>query len=133
MNPAAAAALLRTLRENYANHQIGFIFGFLDDKDSIEILRILKPIVSRAWAVSIDAPRGNTATQVAGQLRAAGIEPVATDVPSAWEEARKWSSDEPDRLICVTGSLYLKQMLGSTGCILDTAVPPYGYDRETGS
>ena len=116
-NPAAARALLKTLRENYAKHQIGFIFGFLEDKDSIEFVRVLKPLVSRAWAVSIDAPRGTTAVQTAGQIRAAGVEPTSAEVAAAWNLARDWALAEPDRLICITGSLYLSQMLASAVCI----------------
>ncbi|HSR87770.1 MAG TPA: folylpolyglutamate synthase/dihydrofolate synthase family protein [Pontiella sp.] len=115
-NPSAARALLKTLKENYAKHQIGFIFGFLEDKDSIEFVRILKPLVSKAWAVSINAPRGITATQVAGQIRAAGVEPRSADMLSAWNLAREWAAAGPDRLICITGSLYLRQMLALAGC-----------------
>ena len=63
-----------------------------------------------------------TATQVAGQIRAAGIEPTSADVSSAWKQAREWAAVEPDRLICITGSLYLNQMLALAGCIKKTAV-----------
>jgi dihydrofolate synthase/folylpolyglutamate synthase len=115
-NPAAARALFSTLKENCKKHQIGFIFGFLEDKESIEFVRILKPLVSKAWAVSIDAPRGMAAIQVAGQIRAAGVEPTSAEISSAWKQAREWAAAEPDRLICITGSLYLQQMLTSAGC-----------------
>ena len=52
------------------------IFGFLEDKDAVEFVRILKPLVSKAWAAA-----------------------------------------EPDCLVCITGSLYMKQMLLKGGCI----------------
>jgi dihydrofolate synthase/folylpolyglutamate synthase len=116
-NPAAARALVKTLKETYPRHRIGFIFGFLDDKDSVEFVRILKPLVSQAWAVSIDSLRGTTAEQAAGQIRAAGLESASADVSVAWNLARDWAVAEPDRLVVITGSLYLKKMLASAGCV----------------
>ena len=44
------------------------------------------------------------------------VEPASAEVSSAWEQARDWAAAEPDRLICITGSLYLQQMLASAGC-----------------
>jgi dihydrofolate synthase/folylpolyglutamate synthase len=116
-NPAAARALVKTLKETYPRHRIGFIFGFLDDKDTVEFVRILKPLVSQAWAVSIDSLRGTTAEQAAGQIRAAGLESASADVSVAWNLARDWAVAEPDRLVVITGSLYLKKMLASAGCV----------------
>lgn len=110
-NPSAGRALAKTLKELYPRKQIGFIFGFLDDKESIEFLRTVKPFVSKAWTVGIDAPRGTTAEQAAMQCTAAGIHAESADSSSVWNSARAWAS-EPDRLIVITGSLYLKQALG---------------------
>ena len=115
-NPSAARALVKTLKETYPRHRIGFIFGFLEDKDSIEFVRILKPLVSTAWAVSIDAPRGTTAEQTAAQIWAAGLEVTSADISFAWNQARDWAAAEPGRLVVITGSLYLKQMLVLAGC-----------------
>ncbi len=115
-NPSAARALFKTLKEFYPKHRIGFIFGFLDDKDSVEFVRMLKPLVARAWAVSIDAPRGTTAGHAAAQIRAAGLEATSAEVSVVWNQAREWAVAEPDRLVVVTGSLYLKHMLAVAGC-----------------
>jgi len=116
-NPSAARALVKTLKEAYPKHRIGFIFGFLEDKDSIEFVRILKPLVSKVWAVSIDAPRGTTAEQTAAQIWAAGLEVTSADISAVWNQARDWAVAEPDRMVVITGSLYLKQMLANSGCI----------------
>jgi len=115
-NPSAARALVKTLKENHPKHQVGLIFGFLDDKDSVEFLRILKPLVKKAWAIAIDAPRGMTAQQSKTQASAAGIDAEAVDVATAWANAREWGS-EPGRLVVIAGSLYLKQMLSDAGCL----------------
>ncbi len=115
-NPSAARALIRTLKENYPKHQVGFIFGFLDDKDSVEFLRILKPLVSKAWTIAIDAPRGTTAEHAAAQARVAGIHATPAEVSVAWNAARDWAA-ESDRLVVIAGSLYLKQMLQSVASL----------------
>lgn len=116
-NPSAARALVKTLKENYREHQIGFVFGFLDDKDSVEFLRILKPLVTSAWSIPVEAPRGSGAEYAAAQARAAGFDATALPVFEAWNAARKWASEEPARLVVVTGSLYLKKMLAESGCL----------------
>lgn len=109
-NPSAGRALAGTLKELYPKRQIGFIFGFLDDKDSGGFLRELRPLVSRAWTVSIEAPRGTTAEEAAVRCRAAGIDAEPLGISSAWKAACNWAAD-PDRLVVITGSLYLKQMM----------------------
>ncbi len=110
-NPSAARALVKTLRENYSRHQIGFVFGFLDDKESVEFLREIRPLVSAAWTVPIDAPRGTSAEHAAAQCQVAGFTAEVASVADALYAAKAWAS-EPNRLIVITGSLYLKQMLG---------------------
>ncbi|MBN2704771.1 MAG: bifunctional folylpolyglutamate synthase/dihydrofolate synthase [Pontiellaceae bacterium] len=113
-NPSGARALIKTFKENYPKHQIGFIFGFLADKDAVEFLRILKPRVTAAWTIPIVADRGTTAEQSAAQAGVAGISAEPLSVADAWNAARSWASVSPDRLICITGSLYLKQMLSTS-------------------
>ncbi|VGO15934.1 Folylpolyglutamate synthase [Pontiella desulfatans] len=110
-NPSAARALAKTLRELHSGKQIGFIFGFLEDKESVEFLRELKPLASKVWTLPIDAPRGITAEQAAVQCRVAGLEATPAGPSTAWDSAREWASADPDRLIVITGSLYLKQAL----------------------
>ncbi len=109
-NPSAARALAKTLMENYPKDQVGFVLGFLDDKDAVEFLREIKPLASKAWTVPIDGPRGTTAEQSATQCRIAGMEATPSEVSRAWDSARDWAGAEPDRLVVVTGSLYLAQL-----------------------
>ena len=111
-NPSAGKALAKTIKENYPKYKVGFILGFLDDKDTVEFLREIKPLVSKAWTIPIDASRGTTAEHSAFQCEVAGIEATPSNVSGAWSSAREWATDEPNRLMVVTGSLYLKQMLG---------------------
>ena len=116
-NPSAARALVKTLKELYPRQPIGFILGFLDDKETVEFLREIKPLISKAWTIPIDAPRGTTAEATAEQARVAGIEAEPSSVSKVWKIAREWATAEPNRLIVVTGSLYLKQILRESGCL----------------
>ncbi|MDF7809442.1 bifunctional folylpolyglutamate synthase/dihydrofolate synthase [Pontiellaceae bacterium B12219] len=116
-NPSAGRAMAKTLSELYSRRQIGFIFGFLDDKDAVEFLRPIKPFVSKAWTIGIDAPRGTTAEQAALQCHVAGINAEPVDVSTGWNAARDWASAEPNRLVVITGSLYLKQVLADADCL----------------
>ena len=115
-NPAAARALAQTLREAYPRHQVGFILGFLDDKEQVGFLREIAPLVSKAWTIPIDAPRGCDAPASAAAARAAGIDAEARTASEAWKAARAWAAEAPGRVVCATGSLYLRQMLAAAGC-----------------
>lgn len=112
-NPSAARALVKTVKEVYPKHQVGFILGFLDDKESVEFLREIKPLVSAAWTIPIDAPRGTTAEASSRECRVAGIEAMPSDMFNAWNTAQEWAIAEADRIVVITGSLYLKQQLQS--------------------
>jgi len=110
-NPSAGRALAKTLKELYPKHQIGFILGFLDDKDIVEFIREIRPLVSTAWTVSIAAQRGTSAEESASRCKVAGIDATPSEVSNAWNSAREWASQESNRLVVITGSLYLKQGL----------------------
>ncbi len=111
-NPSAARALVKTLKENYPKHQVGFLLGFLKDKNTEEFLRAIRPLASKAWTIPIDAPRGTTAEHSAAQAQLAGIIAVPGSVSNGLSAAREWASAEPRRLVCITGSLYLVEAVG---------------------
>lgn len=110
-NPSAARAVVQTLKENYPKRPVGFILGFLDDKDAVEVLRTLKPRVSKAWTISIHASRGTSAEHAAAQCRTAGFDAEPLPAASALKSACEWASEEPGRMVVIAGSLYMKQML----------------------
>lgn len=111
-NPSAGKALAESLREAFPKHEFGFVFGFLDDKESVGFLRELKPLVKKAWTVGIDAPRGATAEASSLQCQVAGISAAPSECAAVLPGAKAWAAAEPDRLLVLTGSLYLKQSLG---------------------
>jgi dihydrofolate synthase/folylpolyglutamate synthase len=110
-NPSAGRALAKTLKELYPKHQIGFVFGFLEDKESVEFLREIKPHVHKAWTMPIDAPRGTTAEGAAIQCKVAGMEAEPMPAAGVLEVAKAWALSGSNRIVVITGSLYLKQCL----------------------
>jgi dihydrofolate synthase/folylpolyglutamate synthase len=116
-NPSGGRALAKTLKELYPKMQIGFICGFLDDKDAVGFLRAIKPVVSKTWTVTINAPRGTSALHAAGQCQVAGIAAEPLEAVQAWQAAREWAAEEPNRMVVIAGSLYLKQMLAEAGLL----------------
>ena len=111
-NPSAGKALAGTLKEAYPKHEFGFVFGFLDDKEVVGFLRELKPLVRKAWTVGINAPRGNSAEASSLQCDVAGISADPVGVAEVLAVARGWAVGGVDRVLVLTGSLYLKQALG---------------------
>lgn len=113
-NPSGAQALVKTLKEVFPGRQVGFILGFLGDKDAAGFLRAIKPVAAKAWTVPIDAERGTSAEHAAAQARAVGIEAAPAGVAAAWDAALEWAAG-PDRMVVVAGSLYLTQALRNSG------------------
>lgn len=113
-NPSGAQALVKTLKEVFPGRQVGFILGFLGDKDAAGFLRAIKPVAAKAWTVPIDAERGTSAEHAAAQARAVGIEAAPAGVAAAWDAALEWAAG-PDRMVVVAGSLYLTQALRNAG------------------
>jgi dihydrofolate synthase / folylpolyglutamate synthase len=110
-NPSAARALVKTLRQDYAGCEVGFVLGMLEDKDRSAFLQALLPITHRAWTISIEGARGMSGEKLAMAARMVGMEAEALSVADALEAASQWACAADDRIICITGSLYLKQLL----------------------
>lgn len=110
-NPSGARALLGALKENYSKSQIGFIFGFLGDKDVEGYLNVLRSVITRAWTVSLGGLRGASAENIAATAGRIGVTAVPVAILDAFSQAKAWAQEEPLRIICICGSLHLKQAL----------------------
>jgi len=109
-NPAAAQALVQTLRELYPKYQIGFILGFLEDKDINGFFKTISSEVSTAWLVDLDEERSLDAAFLLLQAKLTGFQAVSSSPSKVLKEASVWLNQEPNRLLCITGSLYLKKL-----------------------
>lgn len=96
-NPPAARALAASLTGTYE-----LIFGACADKDVDEVLSILRPFVSKGYAVKTTNPRSLSSAALAEKMNAAGIRTIGC---RSLAEALTLSAASPRTLIC--GSLFL--------------------------
>ena len=105
-NPPAAAALAKTLDEEFPGRRLPLVAGFCGDKDVTQVLRTLAPHVSRGFAVRTNNPRSLSAEDAAAKMRDAGIpaEPCGS-LEDALSKAGKGTDHDAPTLVC--GSLFL--------------------------
>lgn len=105
-NPAGAWALRSTLSAGYPERSLTFIFGAMRDKAIGEMAEILFPLAQRVIATRADNPRSATPGEIR-QAAARTSTPIeeAADVAFAIRLAR--SSDRPDTVVVITGSIYI--------------------------
>ncbi len=99
-NPPAARALSEAISEEYSNARFNLIFGACGDKDAKEVIAILRPHLTKAFAVKTNNPRSLSSHETVELIREVGLDAVACD---SLEEAIDKSSGAT--LIC--GSLFL--------------------------
>lgn len=107
-NWASAAALVRTLAENFQPRLRTLIFSASRDKDVPGMLRTLLPhfetvILTRAQN-SARSMTPEELQRIVRSLSGRGVHAV-DDPQQAWRLARRWS--EPTDLICIAGSIFI--------------------------
>ncbi len=100
-NPPAARALVQSLKEDNLT-KLNLIAGFCGDKAVDEVLQILQPFISHAYAIQTNNPRSLTAEETAAKMTAANI-PCVDAMPSL--SAALSAAKNSPTLIC--GSLFL--------------------------
>ncbi|MGB1239021.1 MAG: bifunctional folylpolyglutamate synthase/dihydrofolate synthase, partial [Pseudomonadales bacterium] len=63
-NPQSAAYLARSLGEHSVQRDVQIVLGVLADKDSVALVEALKPLVAHWHLVTLNVPRGQSATQL---------------------------------------------------------------------
>lgn len=102
-NPPAARALAEALATRPGDaRERALIFGACGDKDVAEVLEILRPHVSRGYAVKTNNPRSLSSVELAAKMVAGGI---PTEPCVSLAEALDRTAGAPQTLIC--GSLFL--------------------------
>ena len=110
-NVAAARALIALLQAYYAGWQIGFVLGFLKDKDMGGYLKTIASQATKIWGVTLYAHRGAQAEEIQQVASALGVEVVPLELTKAWGEAFTWARGAEKRVIVVAGSLHLAEAL----------------------
>ena len=105
-NPPAAAALAKTLGEEFPDRRLPLVAGFCGDKDVAQVLHTLAPHISRGFAVRTNNPRSLSAEETAAKMREAGIpaEPCGS-LEDALSKSGKGTDPDTPALVC--GSLFL--------------------------
>ena len=107
-NPCAAEALVGALKAAKAARGVRLVCGMCADKDPASFLRILAPVVGKAWCVPITNPRGLPPEKLAAFARGAGLREVrACATLAEGRAAARADAEEADRPVLVTGSLFL--------------------------
>lgn len=135
-NPPAARSLAEALTlefssfavrregtaENFA--PLHLIAGFCGDKDALEVLKILKPFVSRGFAVRTNNPRSLSAEATSTLMNEAGIPavPCASLRQAIDNVDQSLVTSAPTALIC--GSLFL-----AGEAIVELGAYPWGTPR----
>ena len=104
-NPAAAEALVRSLREAFAWDRLHLVIAVFANKDLAGIAERLAPLADRAYAAQTASVRARPAEDIAAALAVEGVAAQTfASVASALDAAR--AQAHPTDLILVTGSLY---------------------------
>ena len=104
-NPAAAAQLAQTWRDEYRDENATLILGMLADKDAAGVVAALLPIASRIICIPVRSPRGLPAADLARIIREKSQSSpvsVAENLAAALAEAERDGAR-----ILVAGSLFL--------------------------
>ncbi len=125
-NPEGARAIRQALKACRIRPPLGLVAGFCGDKDALGHLRILAPVVKRAWAVPVPNPRTLTPEQTAGVMRMAGLgDPQAcAKLGAALDAAREWAAAEGGTVL-VCGSLFL-----AGAALVDLGAYPWASPRH---
>ncbi len=108
-NPAAAAALARSLPEVFEGRPLALVLGVLEDKDAAGMLAALLPLCERAWFTAPPGSRALSPAALQSHARQLGFEDaVECDARPAGALARAQSwAREHGGAVLATGSVYL--------------------------
>ena len=101
--PAAAAALAAAVAEEFPGLRATAVVGISRDKDALEILGALAPVLGRVVATRSANPRAAAAATVAAAARRLGL---PTETAGTVAEALRAARPEPASPVLVTGSLF---------------------------
>jgi dihydrofolate synthase/folylpolyglutamate synthase len=110
-NTDAALALAEALAAMPGSGELGLVFGVLEDKDAVGMLRTLLPRCERAWFTAPPSPRALPPAALQSLARQLGFDAACCEphparaIRAAWE----WASHEcaAPRMVLATGSVYL--------------------------
>lgn len=104
-NEAGISQLVHSFELLFPNHKIHFIIGMLQDKNVLQCLEFISPIMKSLTVVEVPNPRTISLAQWSAILQKYNLHAkLAVSIPEAIQE--KISSVHSSELICICGSLY---------------------------
>lgn len=105
-NVEAAEALASWLKKVAGRRPVGFVVGFLADKEPEAFMKVFAAMARYTWVVPIHSERAMPTEDIMKRLAfLPGIHPMP-DLASGLEQARAWARAEGG-VVVITGSLYL--------------------------
>ncbi len=101
-NPNGVQALYDSLTSEFPNERFSFIMAVMADKNYLDMARIVKPIASRFFTVTVDSNRALEAESLSEAIKNIGCEAKA--LPD-YKQAIKLAESYEEKII-VFGSLY---------------------------
>jgi folylpolyglutamate synthase/dihydropteroate synthase len=105
-NPAAAEALVETMRKSVGFSDVGMVIGMCDDKDSTNFLKPFAKIAKKIWVVPLANERSQDPDKMLAVCREIGIDAEVSELKTAMRDAKTWAW-ERGSAVCITGSLFL--------------------------
>ena len=112
-NPSGVIALRDSIQSEFPNQRFSFIMAVMADKDYLEMVQLISPVVRRIFTVTVDSERALQAKELAEAINGLGIEAEACESYSnALDKALEYSEK-----IIVFGSLYfIGEILSTDKC-----------------
>ena len=120
-NPAAAATLAATWREEFGAEKATLLFAAMRDKDVRGVLAALRPIAARVLAVPVENARACSAAELCA------LDPDSPCEPHANVAAALAAASRHRERILIAGSLFL---VGEALSLLDPALPPPEHSAQ---
>jgi len=114
-NPAAATVLAVELAASRPEGKTTAVLGMLDDKDVVGVIKALQGVIDRWVVISLPAPRGLTAEQLATEIRTVDAEAeisLAENTLLGYESALAVAASK-DRIIVLGSFLTVAAMLST--------------------
>ncbi|HMO05123.1 MAG TPA: folylpolyglutamate synthase/dihydrofolate synthase family protein [Kiritimatiellia bacterium] len=106
-NPEAAMALAAWVKKVAGKKTpVGWVVGFLGDKDPAAFMHALGPLARRVWIVPVQSERAMPVDELARRLAFLPSVEVTPDLEAGWRAAESWARAEGGAVV-ICGSLYL--------------------------
>ena len=110
-NPSAANALAKSIAEIYPDFEVGFVVGFMADKDVSGILKPIGRLAKKMWMTKLSGERAMDFDALKLQSNLLGLNAEVDEISTVLKNALDWANESPWRVVCICGSLFWRNEL----------------------